>query len=120
MELSFSRSPINASYLVYKHNTIDVRIRWQPNLKGIAFSLPSNWTAYSQPGGAVETLSRQYDSGTKASLLPSRLRIEICPDNIATVWNIHRYQTSSPTGGPQSTSSWRFSEVMPSTNSSSL
>src|SRR5260370_8349854 len=84
------------------------------HLEGIALRRAGNRT-YNRQARLLVVAPRGKDHGGPATrLLPAGLRSEIKPDQIARIRHVFTsYQSSLPSGPPQSVSEWRFATVIP-------
>src|SRR5206468_7092782 len=97
----------------------DLAARRQGHFEWITLYLTRDRAGNCQPGLRVVNTRRQDKRRTPPTLLVTGLRIKREPDQIAGVWNVRAsYHASSPTGVPQSLSSWRFRGVILATSSS--
>src|SRR5260370_17802211 len=85
------------------------------HLEGIAFDLRAHGTAKHETCLSVVGRRAEHNGGAVSRLLMPRLRVEIDPHNVACIGHIGRrhHQASLPTALPKSTSSCKFSGVIP-------
>lgn len=111
-------APIKALHLVHKHDAGDRTTRRKRHLKRIVFTLRGHRHTDGQGGLDVVSARRKHQEWTTPSLLPTTLRIEREPYEMANVGNVEVYQRSA-LDKSSNMGAWRFSGVMRSMSSAS-
>src|SRR5262249_22831498 len=107
--------PVDALHLLDHHEALGRRIR-QSDARALWPISPCDRASDHQPRGLIEFLVGQHQRRTVLCLLTPCLRLEIDPGEITAagqVRQLRHYQTSLPTGRPQSTSPGWSSAVKP-------
>src|SRR5712691_9651372 len=100
--------------MVGENHTFNLHPRRDGQFEGIALRMAGNRT-YNRQACLLVVAPRGKDHGGPATrLLPAGLRSEIKPDQIARIRHVFTsYQSSLPSGSPQSVSECRFASVIP-------
>src|SRR5260370_536026 len=111
--LGSSPAPVEALDLVRQDSA--PRGASNQHLEGIAFDLRGHGTAKHETCLSVVGRRAEHNGGAVSRLLMPRLRVEVDPHNVACIGHIGRrhHQASLPTALPKSTSSCKFSGVIP-------
>src|SRR5713101_2628538 len=106
--------PVKIFQMVGENHTFNLHPRRDGHFEGIALRMAGNRT-YNRQARLLVVAPRGKDHGGPATrLLPAALRSEIKPDQIARIRHVFTsYQSSLPSGPPQSVSEWRFASVIP-------
>lgn len=105
----FSGFPINALYLIHQRRAINT-FKLNIHLERVSFSMRGDGAREHEAALGIVLLARNDKRWTQSSLFASSCRVEIKPNNIASVGNVSAlYHISFPFGLPQSVSLWRFS-----------
>jgi len=119
-EFDASSVPIHVLHVVRKNDACYLAVMGKSHFEGITFRVTSDRACDGEARLCVVRTRREDQSRSTPPLLMSGLRVERQPDEIASIGNVAAsYHTSSPSGPPQSLSSWRFFGVMRRTSSSS-
>lgn len=130
MKISISCSPIEIFNVIGQDHTRRLQASGKGNFKRIALRLIGDRAYDRKAGFPVIQRRREYEARPAARLFPSRLRVQVEPNHVPSVWNVvfplsrtvacsswcFCHTTSPPTAGPVSHSPWRFSGVMPATS----
>ena len=111
------RLPIEVLDVIGENDPRDLPARRQRYFERVALHVTGNRACNGKARFGVVAARREDQSRTPTALLMTGLRIERQPDQIAGVWYVCAgYHASSPTGVPQSLSSWRFRGVILATS----
>ena len=109
--------PIEILHVIRENDPGDPAAGRQRHFERVSLHVTGNRAGNDEPSFRIVGARREDQSGTPPALLVTSLRIERQPDQIAGVRHVRAsYHTSSPTGLPQSLSSWRFRGVILATS----
>jgi len=121
-QLRLPRTPVKALQLICKDDTDNTTALRQCHFKRITLDAGGHWTKQGQANLRVVGLRRDHQSRTPSSLLTTRLRCELQPDQVSPIRDIRSSQEkiSAPTVAPVSIEEWRFSSETSAKRSSRL